>query len=122
MYTVGNLLNHMDQSTVYFISPDLSITAARDYMKDKQVGAVSVKEQDELAGILTERDILWKCDLKDDLSLIEVGSIMTPVEDIVAVNPNIDLTGKHLMHLLIVSIAHNGPSQLKLSMTDKKVP
>lgn len=91
MYTVGNLLNHMDQSTVYFISPDLSITAARDYMKDKQVGAVSVKEQDELAGILTERDILWKCDLKDDLSLDKVESIMTPVEDIVTVNPSVDL-------------------------------
>ena len=91
MYTVGNLLNHLDQSTVYFIPPDLSITDARDYMKEKGIGAVSVKVDDELVGILTERDTLWKCDLKDDLSLVKVESIMTPEKDIVTVNTSVDL-------------------------------
>ena len=91
MYTVGNLLNHLDQSTVYFIPPDLSITDARDYMKEKGIGAVSVKVDDELVGILTERDMLWKCDLKDDLSLVKVESIMTPEKDIVTVNTSVDL-------------------------------
>ena len=91
MYTVGNLLKHLKQSTVYFIAPDSSITDARDYMKEKQIGAVSVKADDELVGILTERDILWKCDLHNDLSLEKVESIMTPVEDIVTVNPSVDL-------------------------------
>ena len=91
MYTVGNLLKHLKQSTVYFIAPDSSITDARDYMKEKQIGAVSVKADDELVGILTERDILWKCDLKDDLSLVKVESIMTPADDIVTVEPSVDL-------------------------------
>lgn len=91
MYTVGNLLNHLDQSTVYFIPPDLSITDASDYMKEKGIGAVSVKVDDELVGILTERDMLWKCDLKDDLSLVKVESIMTPEKDIVTVNTSVDL-------------------------------
>jgi len=91
MYTVGNLLNHLGQSTVYFIPPDLSIPDARDYMKEKGIGAVSVKVDDELVGILTERDMLWKCDLKDDLSLVKVESIMTPIADIVTVDPSVDL-------------------------------
>jgi CBS domain-containing protein len=91
MYTVGNLLNHLDQTTIYFIHPNLSITEARNYMKEKRIGAVSVKVENDLVGILTERDILWKCDLRDDLSLKNVESIMTPIEDIVTVSPGIDL-------------------------------
>ena len=91
MYTVGNLLKHLNQTTIYSIAPDSSITDARDYMKEKRIGAVSVKADDELVGILTERDILWKCELREDLSLEKVESIMTPVEDIVTVDPSVDL-------------------------------
>ena len=91
MYKVGDLLKHLNQTTVYNIAPGSSITDAKDYMKAKRIGAISVKSDDELVGILTERDILWKCDLRNDLSLEKVESIMTPVEDIVTVNPNIDL-------------------------------
>jgi CBS domain-containing protein len=91
MYKVGDLLKHLKQTTVYYIEPDSSITDARDYMKEKRIGAVSVKSGDELVGILTERDILWKCDLHRDLSLEKVESIMTPVKDIVTINPNVDL-------------------------------
>lgn len=91
MYTVRDLLKHLNQQVVYFIAPGDSITEARDYMKDKRIGAVSVKSGDQLVGILTERDILWKCDLRDDLSLQKVESIMTPVGDIVSVAPGLDL-------------------------------
>jgi len=91
MYKVGDLLKHLKQTTVYFIAPDISVTDARDYMKEKGIGAVSVKADDKLVGILTERDILWKCELRDDLSLEKVESIMTPVDDIVSVDPSLDL-------------------------------
>lgn len=91
MYTVGDLLKHLNQTNIYSIAPDFSITAARDYMKEKAIGAVSVQVEDEFVGILTERDILWKCDLRQDLSLEKVQSIMTPVEDIITVHPNVDL-------------------------------
>ena len=91
MYTVGDLLKHLKQTTVYFIAPDISVTDARDYMKEKGIGAVSVKADDKLVGILTERDILWKCELRHDLSQEKVESIMTPVTDIVTVNPSVDL-------------------------------
>jgi len=91
MYKVGDLLKHLKQTTVYNIAPGSSIIDAKDYMKEKRIGAVSIKAGDELVGILTERDILWKCDLRNDLSLEKVESFMTPVEDIVTVNPSVDL-------------------------------
>ena len=43
MYTVGDLLKHLKQTGVYFISPDASITEAKDYMMEKGIGAVSIK-------------------------------------------------------------------------------
>jgi CBS domain-containing protein len=91
MYTVGDLLKHLKQTSVFFISPDISITDAKDYMMEKGIGAVSVKAGDELVGILTERDMLWKCELRDDLSLKKVEAIMTPAKDIVSVTPSVDL-------------------------------
>ena len=91
MYTVGDLLKHLKQTSVFYISPESSLTEARDYMKEKDIGAVSVKSNEALVGILTERDILWKCDLREDLSLQKVEKIMTPVKDIVTVAPGVDL-------------------------------
>jgi CBS domain-containing protein len=91
MYSVGDLLKHLKQTDVFYISPEFSITEAKDYMKEKGIGAVSVKWNDALVGILTERDILWKCELSEDLSLQKVETIMTPVKDIVSVTPGVDL-------------------------------
>ena len=91
MYTVGDLLKHLKQTTVFYISPEFSIADARDYMKEKSIGAVSVKSNDALVGILTERDMLWKCELRDDLSQVKVETIMTPAKDIVSVTPGVDL-------------------------------
>jgi CBS domain-containing protein len=91
MYSVGDLLKHLKQTDVFYISPEFSITEAKDYMKEKGIGAVSVKLNDALVGILTERDILWKCELREDLSLQKVETIMTPVKDIVSVTPGVDL-------------------------------
>jgi len=91
MYTVGDLLKHLKQTTMYFISADDRVTDALNYMKEKQIGAVSVKAGDDLVGILTERDVLWKCDLREDLSAVKVEKIMTPASEVVTVNPNVDL-------------------------------
>jgi CBS domain-containing protein len=91
MYTVGDLLKHLKQTTIYSIAPEDNTSEAIAYMKDKGIGAVSVKSGDELAGILTERDVLWKCDLKDDLSQVKVADIMTPAVEIISVSPGVDL-------------------------------
>lgn len=91
MYTVGDLLKHLKQTSIYYISPDTSITDAKDYMMEKGIGAVSIKSDDKLVGILTERDMLWKCELRDDLSQVKVEGVMTPAKDIVSVTTGVDL-------------------------------
>ena len=91
MYTVGDLLKHLKQTTIYFVSQDTSITDAKDYMMEKGIGAVSIKSGEELVGILTERDMLWKCELRDDLSQVKVEQVMTPAQDIISVTTGVDL-------------------------------
>lgn len=91
MYTVGDLLKHLKQTTIYFVSQDTSITDAKDYMMEKGIGAVSIKSGEELVGILTERDMLWKCELRDDLSQVKVEQVMTPAKDIISVTTGVDL-------------------------------
>ena len=91
MYTVGDLLKHLKQTKIYSVAPEDNIPEAVAYMKEKDIGAVSVKSDDELAGILTERDVLWKCDLGGDLSGVKVEEIMTPVVEIISVAPGVDL-------------------------------
>jgi CBS domain-containing protein len=60
-------------------------------MMEKGIGAVSIKSGEELVGILTERDMLWKCELRDDLSQVKVEQVMTPAKDIVSVTTGVDL-------------------------------
>jgi len=91
MYTVGDLQKHLKQTTIYSVASQDNISEAVAYMKEKGIGAVSVKSDDELAGILTERDVLWKCDLKGDLSGVKVEEIMTPAAEIISVAPGVDL-------------------------------
>lgn len=91
MYSVGDLLKHIKQTSVYSISPDASVTDAKDYMMEKSIGAVSVKSGEQLVGILTERDLLWKCELRDDLSKVKVEEVMTPGKEIVSVTTGVDL-------------------------------
>jgi len=91
MYTVGDLLKHLKQTTIYSVAPEDNIPKAVAYMKEKDIGAVSVKSDDVLAGILTERDVLWKCELKGDLSGVKVEEIMTPAAEIISVAPGVDL-------------------------------
>ena len=91
MYTVGDLLKHLKQTTIYFVPQDTSVTDAKDYMMEKDIGAVSIKSSEELVGILTERDMLWKCELRDDLSQVKVEQVMTPAKDIVSVTTGVDL-------------------------------
>jgi CBS domain-containing protein len=91
MYTVGDLLKHLKQTTLFSITAEDSISEAIAYMKEKAIGAVPVKAGEELTGILTERDVLWKCDLEGDLSGVKVADIMTPGDQIISVAPGADL-------------------------------
>ena len=63
---------------VWFVSPDSSVFDALKLMADKGIGAVLVCENDELVGIMSERDYARK------VVLLGKASKNTPVRDIMS--------------------------------------
>lgn len=57
MRTIRNILANRE---IFSLSPTMSAEEAARYMAERNVGAVVVLEQGELAGLLSERDILTK--------------------------------------------------------------
>ena len=52
---VGRLV---ENRAVYTLSPDMTVAQAAAYMAERRVGAVSVVENERLAGLFSERDLL----------------------------------------------------------------
>jgi CBS domain-containing protein len=64
---------------VWSIDADASVFAALEFMADKNIGAVIVMHDDELAGIMSERDYARKIILMSRVSKeTRVSEIMTP--------------------------------------------
>ena len=62
MQTLGMLLKEKKSSAIACVVPTMAVSAAVKAMNDAKVGAAVVLEQQELVGILTERDIMaWYC-------------------------------------------------------------
>ena len=95
-------------SNVYSITSNLSVYDALKIMGEKNVGALLVIENDELLGIISERDYARKIILKGKTSHETlVGEIMT--EKVISVEPddNIEtcmefMSEKHIRHLPVV--------------------
>jgi len=108
MGTVKNILETKGSAT-FTITPDTSVFHALELMVEKNVSALLVMENDELAGIFTERDYARKVVLKGKSSReTSIGEIMT--RDLVTVSPHstIDecmelMTGKFIRHLPVVA-------------------
>lgn len=60
---IAEILHHKG-STVWTISPDITVFEAIQMMADKNVGALLVTEKDKLIGILSERDYTRKIAIK----------------------------------------------------------
>ena len=94
---------------IFTITPDTSVYHALELMVEKNVSALLVMENDELAGIFTERDYARKVVLKGKKSTeTQIGEIMT--SDLITVSPDstIDecmtlMTGKYIRHLPVVA-------------------
>jgi CBS domain-containing protein len=94
---------------IFTIAPDTSVYHALELMVEKNVSALLVMENDELAGIFTERDYARKVVLKGKKSSeTQIGEIMT--KDLITVAPEstIDecmalMTGKYIRHLPVVA-------------------
>jgi CBS domain-containing protein len=58
------------------VAPDDSIATVLERMREKRIGCVLVIEQRKLAGILTERDILFKVAGKQEPAKVAVKDVM----------------------------------------------
>ena len=73
--TVQDVLNDKGKR-VWTISPDAKVIDALRLMSDKDIGAIVVTRDEDLVGILTERDYARK------VMLMGKSSLDTPVKDI----------------------------------------
>ena len=107
MKTVKNILR-VKGSRVYSISPDATVYDALKRMADKNVGAMLVFEDNNLVGMISERDYSRKTILKGRLSKeTAVRDIMTT--ELVTVHPDDDIeecmelfTDKRVRHLPVI--------------------
>ena len=83
MSTVRDIIRKKG-SEIWSIPPDATVYDALQMMSEKKVGALLVMTNDQVNGILSERDVIRKVDLKGRTSRItKVNEIMT--SDVISV-------------------------------------
>jgi CBS domain-containing protein len=91
MSTVGQLLRGKGQS-VYTIAPDATVYEALQEMAARNVGALVVTENDEVAGVVSERDYARKLVLAGKVSKdTQVREIMS--DEVICVGPKQTVDG-----------------------------
>jgi CBS domain-containing protein len=76
MATVAQILKSKSDQTVYTISPAASVFDAVKLMADKNIGALVVREGENIVGLITERDYARK------IVLMAKSSKQTPVREV----------------------------------------
>ena len=66
----------------YSIAPDCTVQHAANLMKKKHIGALTVMENDQLMGVVCERDIVHGC-----LGSVDMDPATTPVSQIMTAPP-----------------------------------
>ncbi len=107
MKTVHEVLAHKD-NRIWSVHPEDSVYDAIRKMADHEVGALLVMEDDDLKGIISERDYARKVILKDKSSKsTRVEDIMT--RKVICAKPDDDVDGcvslmrkHHVRHLPVV--------------------
>src|SRR6184192_2916727 len=105
--TIGAVLNQKSRD-IYSVSPDATVFEAVQLMDAKNVGALLVMDQEQLVGIISERDYARKIMLRGKRSReTKVAEIMStnvtvthprePVEKCLRL-----MTDKHIRHLPVV--------------------
>lgn len=121
MTTTVNQLQNAKHSELLSVRPDSLVIDAIRMMNDKEVGALLVMEDDNLVGILSERDYTRKVILNNrSSSETHVREIMT--SDIKTVTPSqtidecmIIMSDNHIRHLPVLD---NGKTIGVLSIMD----
>jgi CBS domain-containing protein len=74
------------------ITPNETIMQCAKTMKDNSVGSLLVMNKEQFTGIITERDIVTKVvALNKNLEKTFVREMMTPLKDIVSIEPRKDI-------------------------------
>jgi CBS domain-containing protein len=103
-----NSLLRQKQGAIWAIDPDASVYDAIELMSNKSVGALLVRAEGKLAGIITERDYARKVILQGRSSKdTAVHEIMTTSVVTVTPDQTIDecmrlMTHRHIRHLPVV--------------------
>jgi len=107
LITVRDLLQEKGD-TVWTVSPDKPIIEAIKTMAEKQIGDLLVLVDGQIAGIVSERDIVWKiaetktCNLDEPVSAYMTREVFTvapatKIEECMQI-----MTVKHIRHLPVV--------------------
>ncbi len=99
-------------TNVWSVSPDISVFAALQVLAEKNIGAVVVLDDNELVGIMSERDYARKVALKGKTAATTlVSDIMT--ENVICVEPAQPIeecmalmVGKNIRHLPVLEDDH----------------
>ena len=101
------LVQHIQ--TIYSISPQSTVRHALELMADKNIGALLVLDENQLAGIFSERDYARKVALKGKSSVDTlVGDIMTTEVICMQVTQSFTecmqaMTDHHIRHLPVMN-------------------
>ena len=107
MPTVNQILNAKGNQ-VWSVEPETPVFDALKLMAEKDVGALLVRKQDKVVGLISERDYARKVILKEKSSKdIPVSEIMT--SKVLCISPNQTfeecmalMTDKHIRHLPVI--------------------
>src|SRR5690606_12897190 len=108
MTNVAQVLSEKMHQSIYTIRPDSTVLETITLMSDKGIGALVVTHEDNVVGILSERDYTRKIALMQRTSFdTTVNEIMTAKEITVnTANTEEDcislMTERHLRHLPVV--------------------
>lgn len=77
---VKGLISELPPPKALCVSRDTSVSDAAAKMNEKKLGCVLVMDKNELVGIMSERDILYKAFQSEatDLGQVNVEALMTP--------------------------------------------
>lgn len=106
--TIATVLKNKPNQRVHTIAPDATVYDALELMATYDIGALVVTENDQLAGIVSERDYARKCVLLGQLSReTQVSQIMTRPVLYVTPQHTVDeclerMTAKHIRHLPVL--------------------
>ena len=68
--TVSSIIAHKRSIEVWTVGPDLTVFDAIQFMSDKNIGALPVVKDEQLLGIVSERDYTRKVILKGRSSVL----------------------------------------------------